>query len=387
MLRSLERCAAGSLELVADGHDAVQFRRPGDARLRATVAVHNDRFFQRALLGGDMALGEVLDGRRLVVARPGRRGPPGGAQPRPARRAATAAESLSRLADTLRHRLRGNSVPGSRRNIGAHYDLSNDFFRLFLDRSMMYSCACYRIGRTTRSRQAQFQKLDRICRKLRPGPGGPRARDRHRLGRVRRARGRATTAAASPPRRSAAQQHDYASERFADSVPDGTASSCSVEDYRQPRAGSSTRLVSIEMFEAVGLATTTHFFGSLRPPAAARWRRCCCRRITINEQTFRGLPPAQRLDPEVHLPRLGARLGERDSALAGARDLDVALPRRGHRHALRAHAGGVAGALPRRATECGRWASTIASSACGTTTSPTARARFWSATSAIFSSC
>lgn len=38
-------------------------------------------------------------------------------------------------------RLKANTISGSHRNIGAHYDLSNEFFGLFLDRSMMYSCA------------------------------------------------------------------------------------------------------------------------------------------------------------------------------------------------------------------------------------------------------
>src|SRR6202012_1790924 len=69
----------------------------------------------------------------------------------------------------LRHRLRSNTLAGSRRNIEAHYDLSNDFFRLFLDPSMMYSCAYFeRAGDSLET--AQFQKLDRICRKLRLGP-------------------------------------------------------------------------------------------------------------------------------------------------------------------------------------------------------------------------
>ena len=48
---------------------------------------------------------------------------------------------FSRKIDAVRHRLRGNSITRSRRNIQAHYDLSNEFFNLFLDRNMMYSCA------------------------------------------------------------------------------------------------------------------------------------------------------------------------------------------------------------------------------------------------------
>jgi cyclopropane-fatty-acyl-phospholipid synthase len=43
----------------------------------------------------------------------------------------------------LRHWLNRNSQAGSRRNIEAHYDLGNDMFKLFLDPTMMYSCAYY----------------------------------------------------------------------------------------------------------------------------------------------------------------------------------------------------------------------------------------------------
>lgn len=50
---------------------------------------------------------------------------------------------LSRPALKMLHRYNRNSLQGSRRNISAHYDLGNDFFSLFLDRSMMYSSAVF----------------------------------------------------------------------------------------------------------------------------------------------------------------------------------------------------------------------------------------------------
>ena len=48
-----------------------------------------------------------------------------------------------RLRKTLAHRARRNTVAGSRRNIEAHYDLGNDFYRLFLDETMTYSSAVF----------------------------------------------------------------------------------------------------------------------------------------------------------------------------------------------------------------------------------------------------
>ena len=75
---------------------------------------------------------------------------------------------LARLTAPLRkavHALRRNSRAGSRRNIAAHYDLGNEFFRLFLDETMMYSAATFEHPRQS-LHEAQLARLDRICRKL-----------------------------------------------------------------------------------------------------------------------------------------------------------------------------------------------------------------------------
>ena len=63
------------------------------------------------------------------------------------------------------HRTRGN-----RRNVSHHYDVSNAFYRMWLDQRMVYSCAYYRNDADTLD-AAQLQKLDHICRKLRLGAG------------------------------------------------------------------------------------------------------------------------------------------------------------------------------------------------------------------------
>ena len=65
----------------------------------------------------------------------------------------------------LRFRLNGNTRRGSRRHIAAHYDLSNDFFELFLDPTMMYSAGWFDTPHTT-LHEASIAKLERICRKL-----------------------------------------------------------------------------------------------------------------------------------------------------------------------------------------------------------------------------
>lgn len=63
-----------------------------------------------------------------------------------------------------------NSIPGARHNIRHHYDIGNDFYKLWLDRNMLYTCA-YFPARGVSLEQAQLAKMDHICRKLRLKPG------------------------------------------------------------------------------------------------------------------------------------------------------------------------------------------------------------------------
>ncbi|MBI5015612.1 MAG: class I SAM-dependent methyltransferase [Deltaproteobacteria bacterium] len=63
-----------------------------------------------------------------------------------------------------------NTLAGSRRNIHHHYDLGNDFYRLWLDDEMVYTCAYFADAETSLE-EAQRAKMDHVCRKLRLGPG------------------------------------------------------------------------------------------------------------------------------------------------------------------------------------------------------------------------
>jgi len=71
----------------------------------------------------------------------------------------------------LRNRPRTNSLSGSRQNIHHHYDISNDFYELWLDReAMQYTCAYFPEPAMTLE-QAQAAKMHHVCRKLRLKPG------------------------------------------------------------------------------------------------------------------------------------------------------------------------------------------------------------------------
>ncbi|WP_146392577.1 SAM-dependent methyltransferase [Allorhodopirellula solitaria] len=80
-------------------------------------------------------------------------------------RLASAAGQLRRLA----FRLDNNSRRGSRRHIAAHYDLSNEFFEMFLDPTMMYSSAWFESADTP-LHDASRAKIDRVCGKLKLQP-------------------------------------------------------------------------------------------------------------------------------------------------------------------------------------------------------------------------
>lgn len=75
--------------------------------------------------------------------------------------------AISRL---RRSRQRHNSLIHARSNIHHHYDVGNDFFKLWLDKDLVYTCAYFPTPEASLE-QAQFAKLDYICRKLRLQPG------------------------------------------------------------------------------------------------------------------------------------------------------------------------------------------------------------------------
>jgi cyclopropane-fatty-acyl-phospholipid synthase len=154
------------------------------------------------------------------------------------------------------HALRRNTEAGSRANISAHYDLSNDFFRLFLDETMTYSCGIFEREDAT-LREASIAKIDRLCRKLELRPSDHLLEIGTGWGAfaVHAAREygcRVTTTTISR------EQHALAAERIrAAGLEDRVT--LLFEDYRRLE-GSFDKLVSVEMIEAVGARYFDAFF-------------------------------------------------------------------------------------------------------------------------------
>ena len=75
-----------------------------------------------------------------------------------------------RLSSLWLQRIQANSITGSARNIHQHYDLTSDFYRLWLDSRLVYTCAYFPTP-STPLEQAQLAKMDYVCRKLQLQPG------------------------------------------------------------------------------------------------------------------------------------------------------------------------------------------------------------------------
>jgi len=181
------------------------------------------------------------------------------------------------------HWLHRNTRAGSRRNISAHYDLGNDFFRLMLDETMMYSCAVFERADMPLA-DASRAKLDLVCRKLDLGPAnhvleigtGWGGFALHAAGRYGC---RVTTTTISP------SQYELARERVSAAGLDDRVTVL-LEDYRDLR-GHYDRLVSIEMIEAIGHRQ----FGTFFRRAAGlltRGGRMVLQSITIADQHYAG---------------------------------------------------------------------------------------------------
>lgn len=180
------------------------------------------------------------------------------------------------------HWLNRNSRAGSQKNIAAHYDLGNDLFEAFLDRTMMYSAAMF-LSPDDSLEQAQLNKLERICQKLDLQP------DDHLL-EIGTGWGSMALYAAShygcrvTTTTLSREQHAYTARRIAEMGLEGRVTLL-LKDYRE-LDGQFDKLVSIEMIEAVGHRYLPEYFRQcaqlLKPDGLMLLQA-----ITIRDQRYR----------------------------------------------------------------------------------------------------
>ncbi len=186
-----------------------------------------------------------------------------------------------RFLNWLTHCGNANTRAGSRRNIMAHYDLGNEFYRHWLDRRMVYSSAIYRRKDLTLE-EAQGEKLARIVEKLEISQGATVLEIGSGWGGLAAAiagRGaeRITSVTLSPAQLDAARSLVQA-EKLQDRV------EFKLEDYRDVR-GTFDRIVSIEMIEAVGRRFLPKYFETIRDRLRPGGL-CVLQAITIHEENF-----------------------------------------------------------------------------------------------------
>jgi cyclopropane-fatty-acyl-phospholipid synthase len=187
-----------------------------------------------------------------------------------------------RLADRLRHLGNANTRRGSRRNISAHYDLGNDFYALWLDRSMTYSAALF-AGDSSRSLEAaQARKLERVLERLAPRPGAHVLEIGCGWGSFAELAARDFGCRVTGLTLSRAQG-EYARDRVrAAGLGDRVA--IELRDYRDER-GRYEHVASIEMFEAVGERYWPAFFATVAR-ALAPGGTAVVQTITIADRLF-----------------------------------------------------------------------------------------------------
>lgn len=272
----------GLLEVVDARDGSVFTGGPGDpGEMRVRIEVHDQRFYPTIALRGSSGAGEAYmngwwtckdpaDLVELLILNYGA-----------LRSMEKSLAVLVRPLRRLRYWMERNTRTGSRKNIHRHYDLSNEFFALWLDESMTYSSGIFEQEGCSLA-DAQFEKLDRACRKLELAPNdhlleigtgwGSMA-----LHAARHYGCRVTTTTISD------RQHEIARRRIDEA---GLSDRITLlkRDYRDLE-GSYDKLVSIEMIEAVGWQHLPLFM-----------QRCCellkpdgqalIQAITIKEQAY-----------------------------------------------------------------------------------------------------
>jgi cyclopropane-fatty-acyl-phospholipid synthase len=281
LLARLAGLSAGELTLIEPDGRHVFGRTGAGCDLAVTLEVLAPQFWADAAFGGTVGAGEsYIRGhwrasdltalvRLMVRNRELMDGLEGGL--------ALVSAPLRRLL----HWVNRNSRSGSQRNIAAHYDLGNDFFRLMLDPTMAYSCGIYASPAST-LHEAQVAKFDAICRKLALGPADSLLEIGTGWGglAIHAARDygcRVTTTTISR------EQHAHAREAIRAA---GLESRITLllEDYRD-LDGQYDKLVSVEMIEAVGHRYLDTYFGTcsrlLRPDGAMLLQA-----ITLQDQYY-----------------------------------------------------------------------------------------------------
>lgn len=282
-LRLLQRLRHGLLELQVPGGQTLVFGQAGAAHeLRARLELRNwsvaaaalrsgDIGFAETYIAGDWTTPDLAAVLRVMLAN------------RQALEDIIHGSWAGRLLYRLRHLLRRNTRSGSRRNIHAHYDLGNAFYRLWLDETMTYSSAWFEgdAGRDLAS--AQRAKIARALRMAGVTPGARLLEIGCGWGTLAETAARDFGARVTGVTLST-EQLTHGLQRLAAAGLSDRAE-LRLQDYRDVADGPYDAIVSVEMIEAVGREYWPTYFDALqrllRPGG-----RACIQAIVIQDTLF-----------------------------------------------------------------------------------------------------
>jgi cyclopropane-fatty-acyl-phospholipid synthase len=278
--RLLDRLQIGTLDLQLPDRSQRHFGQAQAGAPRGAMRLENWKVFGAALKSGDIGFAESYiagdwhtpDLVALLTLF---------ALNREAIEGAVYGHWWGRLAYRLKHLLQANTRSGSRRNIHAHYDLGNSFYRLWLDETMSYSAASFDGDLGGDLVQAQRAKLRRALDECGIAPG-------QRLLEIGCGWGGLAEMALAERGASvtgvtlSTEQLDWARQRL---QAFGPGADLRLQDYRDIDDGPYDAIVSIEMFEAVGHSYWPGFFRRVRE-LLKPGGRACIQSITIRDDLF-----------------------------------------------------------------------------------------------------
>jgi cyclopropane-fatty-acyl-phospholipid synthase len=250
---------------------------------RAVIQLNNWHLFSNVLKSGDIGFAEsyikddwstdsLIDVLALMIAN------------RDGLEKAVYGTWIGRLAYRIKHLLNRNNKQNARKNIHAHYDIGNAFYRLWLDPSMTYSSALFGNDFSQSLEAAQKKKYDRVLQEISAVAGNRVLEIGCGWGGL--AEAAVNRGVAIKGLTLSTEQLEFANTRIAALPERSKAPSCELvlQDYRDETA-QYDGVVSIEMFEAVGETFWPSYFStvykSLKPGAKA-----CVQSITIADELF-----------------------------------------------------------------------------------------------------
>lgn len=277
ILKSLSKFESGVIHYI-DWEEQHTFGTTGP---EVTLTVHHKHFFKAVIMGGSLGAAESYirgDWDCDDLTKLFRRFIQNQGQLNEIERTLA---GLSRFRDRVFNRLTKNTINGSKRNILAHYDLSNEFYQLWLDPTLTYSAGVFKTDKSTME-EASLEKLKRMCDlvdlqaedhllEIGTGWGSLSMYAAKNYG------CRVTTTTISD------KQYDLAVQRIKETGLDDRITVIQ-EDYRNLE-GQFDKIISIEMIEAVGHEFIPDYVSAL-DRLTKPGGRVAIQGITINDQIY-----------------------------------------------------------------------------------------------------